>query len=88
MKVSLVVVCHHSSRVLSPCLESFRREATAAGVEAEVVAVEHSEDAAELASRLKAFGVDSRPYFLGMHEQPVLRQRGLLVGRGCGAGQR
>ena len=57
MKVSLVVVCHRSSRVLKPCLESFRREATAAGVEAEVVAVEHSEDAAELA-KVEAIGVD------------------------------
>jgi len=57
MKVSLVVVCHHSSRVLPPCLESFRREAAAAGVEAEIVAVEHSEDAAELA-RIEGAGVD------------------------------
>jgi len=57
MKVSLVVVCHHSSRVLSHCVESFRREATAAGVEPEVVAVEHSEDAAELA-RVETIGVD------------------------------
>jgi len=37
-------------------------------------------DAAELARRLKALGVDSRPFFLGMHEQPVLRQRGLFDG--------
>lgn len=57
MKVSLVVVCHRSSRVLKPCLESFRHEAAAAGVEAEVVAVEHSEDAAELAAVEEA-GVD------------------------------
>jgi GT2 family glycosyltransferase len=57
MKVSLIVVCHHSSRVLSQCVESFRREATAAGIEAEVVAVEHSEDVAELA-RVEAVGVD------------------------------
>jgi GT2 family glycosyltransferase len=57
MKVSLVVVCHHSSRVLSECVESFRRQATAAGVEAEVVAVEHSEDAAELAE-VQRIGID------------------------------
>jgi len=44
MKVSLVVVCHHSSGVLSGCIESFRRQAEAAGVESEVIAVEHSED--------------------------------------------
>ena len=57
MKVSLVVVCHHSSRVLSQCVESFRREASATGVESEVVAVEHSEDAAERA-RVEEIGVD------------------------------
>ena len=44
MKVSLIVVCHRSSEVLGQCVESFRREAEAAGVEAEVVAVEQSED--------------------------------------------
>jgi perosamine synthetase len=37
-------------------------------------------DAAALAVRLKQQGVDSRPFFLGMHEQPVLRQRGLFAG--------
>lgn len=57
MKVSLVVVCHQSSRVLRPCVESFRREAAAAGADAEVVAVEHSEDAAEL-SKAEAVEVD------------------------------
>jgi GT2 family glycosyltransferase len=57
MKVSLVVVCHHSSRVLSACVESFRRQASAAGVESEVVAVEHSEDTAELA-KVEEVGVD------------------------------
>jgi perosamine synthetase len=36
-------------------------------------------DAAELARRLKARGVDTRPFFLGMHEQPVLRRRGLFA---------
>jgi perosamine synthetase len=30
-------------------------------------------DAAELARRLKADGVETRPFFLGMHEQPVLK---------------
>jgi GT2 family glycosyltransferase len=43
--------------VLPTCSESFRREAAAAGVEAEVVVVEHSEDASELA-RVQAIGVD------------------------------
>jgi perosamine synthetase len=37
-------------------------------------------DAAELAKRLAARGVETRPFFLGMHEQPVLRQRGLFAG--------
>ena len=57
MKVSLVVVCHHSSRVLAECIESFRREAAEAEIEAEVVAVEQSEDVAEVA-RVEAVGVD------------------------------
>ena len=37
-------------------------------------------DAAELAARLKARGVDSRPFFMGMHEQPILRELGLFAG--------
>ncbi len=35
-------------------------------------------DARELASRLSLRGVETRPFFLGMHEQPALRQRGLF----------
>jgi perosamine synthetase len=35
-------------------------------------------DAVEFANRLRAKGVDTRPFFLGMHEQPVLRGRGLF----------
>jgi perosamine synthetase len=37
-------------------------------------------DAVELARRLAARGVDTRPFFLGMHEQPVLRERGFFAG--------
>lgn len=37
-------------------------------------------DNEELARRLKANGVDTRPFFLGMHEQPVFRQMGLFGG--------
>jgi len=37
-------------------------------------------DAAECALRLRALGVDSRPFFLGMHEQPALLERGLFRG--------
>ena len=44
MKISLVVVCHHSSEVLPGCVESFRHQAETAGLASEVVVVEHSED--------------------------------------------
>jgi perosamine synthetase len=35
-------------------------------------------DAAELARRLDADGIETRPFFLGMHEQPALRALGLF----------
>ncbi len=35
-------------------------------------------DAAEFAKRLKEKGIDTRPFFLGMHEQPVFRKNGLF----------
>jgi perosamine synthetase len=35
-------------------------------------------DAAEFGRRLRERGVDTRPFFTGMHEQPVLRERGLF----------
>lgn len=35
-------------------------------------------DAAELAGRLREQGVETRPFFLGMHEQPAFRRRGLF----------
>lgn len=50
MKASLIAVCHHSSSVLPRCVSSFRREAAAAGIETEVVVVEHSEDSGEAAA--------------------------------------
>jgi perosamine synthetase len=37
-------------------------------------------DAFEFAALLGSMGVDSRPFFMGMHEQPVLRARGLFEG--------
>lgn len=37
-------------------------------------------DATDLARQLKGEGVDTRPFFLGMHEQPVLQKRGLFNG--------
>jgi perosamine synthetase len=36
-------------------------------------------DASQFAQQLKDHGVETRPFFLGMHEQPVLRQRGLFA---------
>jgi perosamine synthetase len=36
--------------------------------------------ATDLAQLLSERGVDTRPFFLGMHEQPVLRERGLFAG--------
>jgi perosamine synthetase len=37
-------------------------------------------DAGRFAQRLRECGVETRPFFLGMHEQPVFHQRGLFVG--------
>jgi perosamine synthetase len=45
-----------------------------------VLAEESGLDAVELAARLRSLGVETRPFFLGMHEQPVLRRRGLFAG--------
>lgn len=40
-------------------------------------------DAALLGRLLKQNGVDTRPFFVGMHEQPVLRERGLFQNEAC-----
>jgi perosamine synthetase len=37
-------------------------------------------DAEQLAVKLRERGVATRPFFLGMHEQPVLQERGLFAG--------
>jgi len=37
-------------------------------------------DAREFAGKLREKGVDTRPFFLGMHEQPVFHSMGLFVG--------
>lgn len=37
-------------------------------------------DAVEFAQRLRARGVETRPFFLGMHEQPVFQDMGLFHG--------
>lgn len=36
-------------------------------------------DASQFAQKLRERGVDTRPYFLGMHEQPAFHQRGLFL---------
>jgi perosamine synthetase len=36
-------------------------------------------DADQFAAKLREKGVETRPFFLGMHEQPALRKRGLFV---------
>ena len=36
-------------------------------------------NATEFGRRLQDLGVETRPFFLGMHEQPVFRQRGLFL---------
>jgi perosamine synthetase len=37
-------------------------------------------DAAEFAKMLLAQGIETRPFFLGMHEQPVFKDMGLFEG--------
>jgi len=37
-------------------------------------------DARALGERLRALGVETRPFFVGMHRQPALLERGLFVG--------
>jgi perosamine synthetase len=44
-----------------------------------LVSEEANMDAVEFARRLKVRGVDTRPFFLGMHEQPVFHDRGLFI---------
>jgi perosamine synthetase len=43
-----------------------------------VVSEKTGRDAAGLAQQLADRGVETRPFFLGMHEQPVLQRRGLF----------
>lgn len=40
-------------------------------------------DASEFARRLAAEGVQTRPFFTGMHEQPVYRKMGLFGDARC-----
>jgi perosamine synthetase len=43
-----------------------------------VLSEETGMNASEFAQRLRERGVDTRPFFLGMHEQPVFQQRGFF----------
>jgi perosamine synthetase len=45
-----------------------------------VVSEDTGMDGCEFARRLKRRGIDTRPFFRGMHEQPVFRQQGLFGG--------
>jgi len=45
-----------------------------------VLADDHPLDAEGLGKELLRRGVETRPYFLGLHEQPALRKRGLFEG--------
>ncbi|MEM3647383.1 MAG: DegT/DnrJ/EryC1/StrS family aminotransferase, partial [Thermofilum sp.] len=44
-----------------------------------VLSEEIGMDADQLAKKLRERGVDTRPFFLGMHEQPVFHRRGLFL---------
>jgi perosamine synthetase len=45
-----------------------------------LLADDHPLDAVSFAAALKAEGVETRPFFLGMHEQPVFHDMGLFAG--------
>jgi GT2 family glycosyltransferase len=57
-RLSWIAVAYRSSRSLSVALASLRAEARRAGIDAEAVLVDHSEDAAEL-ERLRALGAEA-----------------------------
>jgi perosamine synthetase len=41
---------------------------------------DHPLDASDVMTQMKAAGIETRPFFLGMHEQPVFQREGLFVG--------
>jgi len=45
-------------------------------------------DAAEAMQRLRQFGIGTRPFFWGMHEQPVFRKMGLFADVSCPVAER
>jgi GT2 family glycosyltransferase len=81
MKLTMVVVCHHSSDVLGSCVESFRRASKDAGLSNEVVVVEQSEDsdqrrAVEAAGAERVLVRPNRGYAAGLN-----------AGIGCASGE-
>lgn len=40
-----------------------------------VLSTDHAMDAAELAAKLRDLGIETRPFFVGMHEQPVFHDQ-------------
>jgi perosamine synthetase len=44
-----------------------------------VLGEETGMNAAQFAAKLRDRGVETRPFFLGMHEQPVFQKRGLFL---------
>jgi len=46
-----------------------------------VLSWERKIDALEFSKKLMAKGIETRPFFLGMHEQPIFRERGLFLNR-------
>lgn len=44
-----------------------------------VLSEDRGMDASQFAQKLREHGIDTRPFFLGMHEQPVFHKRGLFL---------
>ena len=53
-----------------------------------VLSEETSMDASRFAQQLREYGVETRPFFLGMHEQPVFHKRGLFLDEHYPVGER
>ena len=53
-----------------------------------VLAEERGTDAVHIMQILKGKGIETRPFFLGMHEQPVFHNKGFFVGESYPAAER
>jgi perosamine synthetase len=53
-----------------------------------VLSEEAGMDAAAFTRKMTDRGIETRPFFLGMHEQPVLQRRGLFAGEGYPVAER